>query len=76
MASTPVLLLLGLLLVSAHARLNGTERRLPDVLIIGAKKSGTRALLRFLGTHPGVRAAKKETHFLDRHWDKGVDWYR
>lgn len=52
------------------------RRRLPDVIIIGAKKSGTRALLEFLKIHPDVRAAGPETHFFDRYYDRGLDWYR
>ena len=52
------------------------RRRLPDVFIIGAKKSGTRALLEFLKIHPDVRAAGPETHFFDRFYDRGLDWYR
>lgn len=35
------------------------NRHLPDVLIIGVKKSGTRALLEFVRLHPDVRAAGK-----------------
>lgn len=31
---------------------NLTARRLPDVLLIGVKKSGTRALLEFVRVHP------------------------
>ncbi|KAF2354311.1 Sulfotransferase domain [Trinorchestia longiramus] len=50
-------------------------RHLPDVLIIGAKKCGTRALLEFLRLHPRVRAARQEVHFFDRHYHRGVRWY-
>lgn len=52
------------------------RRRLPDVIVIGAKKSGTRAILEFLKIHPDVRAAGRETHFFDRFYDRGLDWYR
>ncbi|KAL1116335.1 hypothetical protein AAG570_005830 [Ranatra chinensis] len=51
-------------------------RRLPDALLIGVKKSGTRALLEFLRLHPDVRAAGSEIHFFDRHYHKGFNWYR
>ncbi|KAL2101659.1 hypothetical protein ACEWY4_003420 [Coilia grayii] len=51
-------------------------RRLPQALIIGVKKGGTRALLEFLRLHPDVRAAGSEPHFFDRHYDRGLDWYR
>ncbi|XP_029827477.2 heparan sulfate glucosamine 3-O-sulfotransferase 3A1 [Ixodes scapularis] len=52
------------------------ERRLPRSLIIGVKKAGTRALLEFLRLHPDVRASGPETHFFDRHYNRGVEWYR
>lgn len=52
------------------------NRRLPDALIIGVKKSGTRALLEFIRLHPDVRAAGCEVHFFDRHYGKGFHWYR
>lgn len=52
------------------------NRRLPSALIIGVKKSGTRALLEFIRFHPDVRASGCEVHFFDRHYKKGLRWYR
>lgn len=52
------------------------EKRLPKSLIIGVKKAGTRALLEFLRLHPDVRATGPETHFFDRHYRRGIEWYR
>lgn len=52
------------------------NRHLPEVLIIGVKKSGTRALLEFIRLHPDVRAAGCEVHFFDRHYGRGFHWYR
>ncbi|XP_039696118.1 heparan sulfate glucosamine 3-O-sulfotransferase 4 [Pteropus medius] len=52
------------------------ERRLPQALIIGVKKGGTRALLEAIRAHPDVRAVGVEPHFFDRNYDKGLDWYR
>lgn len=52
------------------------SRHLPDTLIIGVKKSGTRALLEFIRLHPDVRAAGSEVHFFDRHFQRGLRWYR
>lgn len=52
------------------------QRHLPEVLIIGVKKSGTRALLEFIRLHPDVRAAGSEVHFFDRHYSRGLHWYR
>lgn len=54
----------------------GASRKLPQALIIGVKKGGTRALLEFIRLHPDVRAVGPEAHFFDRHYQKGLDWYR
>lgn len=53
-------------------------RRLPQAIIIGSRKSGTRALLRFLEINPSVRAAHNEVHFFDKpqNFKLGIDWYR
>nr|XP_056722521.1 heparan sulfate glucosamine 3-O-sulfotransferase 4-like [Euleptes europaea] len=52
------------------------EKRLPQALIVGVKKGGTRALLEALRAHPDVRAVGTEPHFFDRNYHKGLDWYR
>ncbi len=42
-----------------------------------AARSGTTSLYRWLGTHPDVTPAwKKEIHYFDRHYAKGMRWYR
>ena len=51
-------------------------RKLPQAVIIGVKKGGTRALLEFLRIHPDVRAPGPEPHFFDRHYHRGLEWYR
>ncbi|KAF6206961.1 hypothetical protein GE061_018198 [Apolygus lucorum] len=53
-------------------------RRLPQAIIIGVRKCGTRALLEMLYLHPGIQKAAGEVHFFDRddNYDKGLDWYR
>lgn len=57
--------------------LNDSEtKKLPQAIIIGVKKGGTRALLEFLRLHPDVRAVGAEPHFFDRNYDKGLEWYR
>jgi len=56
--------------------LEGKTRKLPDAIIIGVKKGGTRALLEFLKVHPDIRAPGPEIHFFDRQYRKGLDWYR
>ncbi|KAI4886702.1 hypothetical protein NFI96_021389 [Prochilodus magdalenae] len=52
------------------------SRRLPHALIVGVKKGGTRALLEFLRLHPDIRALGSEPHFFDRHYGRGLNWYR
>jgi hypothetical protein len=50
---------------------------LPSFLIIGAMRSGTSSLARYLRAHPEVcMATQKEVHFFDRNFERGVDWYR
>ncbi|XP_032817156.2 uncharacterized protein LOC116946249 [Petromyzon marinus] len=51
-------------------------KRLPQALIIGVKKGGTRALLEALRLHPAVRALGAEAHFFDRNYERGLEWYR
>jgi len=53
-------------------------RRLPQCLIIGVRKGGTRALLEFLNLHPDVQAERREVHFFDNdnRYRRGLDWYR
>lgn len=53
-------------------------RRLPQCLIIGVRKGGTRALLEFLNLHPDVQAERREVHFFDHdnRYRRGLEWYR
>ncbi|CAF4937579.1 unnamed protein product [Pieris macdunnoughi] len=53
-------------------------RRLPQALIIGVRKCGTRALLEMLYLHPMVQKASGEVHFFDRdeNYALGLEWYR
>ena len=53
-------------------------RRLPQCLIIGVRKGGTRALLEFLNLHPDVQAERREMHFFDNEnrFERGFEWYR
>uniref|UniRef100_A0A8C4ZDJ5 Sulfotransferase n=1 Tax=Gadus morhua TaxID=8049 RepID=A0A8C4ZDJ5_GADMO len=52
------------------------NKKLPNAIIVGVKKGGTRAVLEFIRIHPDVRAVGTETHFFDRNHDRGLDWYR
>ena len=52
-------------------------RRHPDTLVIGAARSGTTMLHHCLTQHPGIAGGVwQETHFFDRHFAKGIGWYR
>lgn len=52
-------------------------RMLPDFIIIGAMKCGTSSLYNYLTSHPYIgKARKKETHFFDLQFNKGLNWYR
>ncbi|MCU1602002.1 MAG: hypothetical protein JWO22_2711 [Frankiales bacterium] len=49
---------------------------LPTFVGVGASKSGTTSLARWLEQHPGLFVSPaKEIRFFTLHWDKGVDWY-
>lgn len=54
------------------------QKRLPNAIIIGVKKGGTRALLEFLKIHPKIKACPWEVHFFDtdKNYELGLDWYR
>jgi len=54
------------------------KQRLPNALIIGIRKGGTRALINSLSRHPNVKACYRELHFFDRqkNYHLGLDWYK
>uniref|UniRef100_A0A9L0SFQ6 Sulfotransferase n=1 Tax=Equus caballus TaxID=9796 RepID=A0A9L0SFQ6_HORSE len=54
---------------------NYGEKKLPQAVIIGVKKGGTRELLEAIGVHPGMRAVGVEPRFFDRNYEKGLEWY-
>lgn len=57
-------------------RLQGGRRALPDFLIVGAQKSGTSSLYRYLAQHPQVReSVLKEVHYFDGGLQDGIDTY-
>lgn len=53
-------------------------KRLPNAIIIGVKKGGTRALLEILKIHPSIKACNSEVHFFDRdqNYKRGLQWYK
>ena len=54
------------------------KQRLPQAIIVGVRKCGTRALLEFLSLHPDVCHAHGEMHFFnsESRYQLGLDWYR
>ena len=49
----------------------------PAFLVIGAQRSGTTSLYRYLCAHPDVLPAlRKEIHYYDFQFGKGRAWYR
>ncbi len=55
----------------------GYEQRLPDVINIGVKKSGTTMFRRYFTQHPQIAPAlDNEVHFFDWKYDKGIEYYR
>jgi hypothetical protein len=49
---------------------------LPNFVVIGAMRSGTTSLYKYLQEHPDVFMPRKEVHFFDRKWDRGMPWYQ
>jgi Sulfotransferase domain len=61
----------------AFGTVTARGRPLPDFLVLGAQKAGTTALYAYLRWHPGITGPSwKEVSFFDRHWWRGVRWYR
>ena len=52
------------------------QKRLPDVILIGVMKGGTRALLTYLSMYPQVAACNFEVEFFANKYDKGLQWYK
>ncbi len=54
-----------------------SERPLPDFLVIGAQRSGTSSLYKYLEQHPCVLSSlRKETEYFSARWSNGEPWYR
>jgi hypothetical protein len=52
---------------------------LPNLIVIGAKKSGTTSLYHYLASHPDISMSReKELDFFvaGRNWSRGLGWYR
>jgi hypothetical protein len=64
-------------LAGVWRRATSRVRKLPDFIIIGAQRSGTSTLYEHIIRHPNVRSAfRKEVHYFDRHYERGLAWYR
>lgn len=52
-------------------------RALPDFISVGAMKSGSTSLYQWITDQPGVVAARRrEIHFFDTNYERGLPWYR
>src|ERR1700733_3309125 len=49
---------------------------LPSFFVIGPPRTGTTWLHSVLGTRTHLPYPTKETRFFDRHFHRGLDWYR
>lgn len=48
----------------------------PTFLVVGSMKCGTTSLVRALQRHPKIgKGPRKETHFFDRKYRRGLQWY-
>ena len=48
---------------------------LPNLIIIGAAKSGTASLRYYLREHPDIFMHPEEIHFFDNEFERGIKWY-
>lgn len=71
-------------IIEKHRLATASKRALPEMIIIGAQKSGTTSLFHYLSQHPELTPPfKKEIHYFDGGTDPSVDafsqgesWYR
>ena len=62
--------------VNIISKSENLRKRLPSVILIGAGKSGTSAVINFMGRHPSVVSKDGETNYFHLYYDKGYEWYR
>ncbi len=61
----------------ALRRPTASLRTLPEFLILGAQRSGTTSLYRYLAAHPAVAPpVRKEIQYFTLHFGRGTRWYR
>lgn len=52
-------------------------RSYPDLLVIGAQRSGTSSVYKYLGAHPHViPSLRKEVEYFSTSYERGDAWYR
>lgn len=47
----------------------------PDFIVLGAMRSGTTSMWRYLTEHPDIYMTPKELGYFTDHLDRGRDWY-
>jgi hypothetical protein len=58
-------------------RVSSPARMLPGLVIVGAQRCGTTTLYSALSEHPALlHAARKEVHYFDLAYERGLAWYR
>lgn len=61
----------------SYRLLTSPIRMMPNFIVIGANRGGTTSLYAYLQQHPLIiSATKKEVHFFDIDYAKGLNWYR
>jgi len=64
-------------LIFRSRRMTSGLRLMPDFLVIGAARSGTTSLYRYLAHHPVIApASMKEIHYFSIHHWRGIEWYK
>ena len=49
----------------------------PSFLLVGAQRSGTTSLFKYLTSHPAFHPPiRKEIHYFSLHYDRGPKWYQ
>lgn len=53
-----------------------SDRDRPNFVIVGAMRSGSTSMWRYLSDHPEVFMAPKELQYFTEHLDRGQEWYQ
>ena len=61
----------------SYRRLTSSSRTLPDFLVIGFPKCGTKSLFSYVAQHPNIGIPTKYgKYFFNTNYHRGVDWYK